>query len=570
MKTTTTTLIAATLFLVPALLGNAVEIDVSALPTTVGPLPVHSGDILKLDLTGAYQLALGRNLNLHVSRYDLAIADSNVRGSGGIFDPYFSAGVNGDSTQSPTSTILEGANVAESRNTRFLLGVEQLLPSGTQIAGQWNSIRGETNSTFFFLNPRWDASLRLSLTQPLLNGFGTTVTRSQIIISENIRQQTAVGFEVQVIQLLADVEQAYWELVATRQAVGVTEQSLTLAQRLLEETRQRVEVGTSAPIDMVQSEATVATREQELIYARNATANAEDNLKALLGFDLPNEWQVRIETTDSYEMEPVLPDLQQSIETALEKRPAILRQELELARLDHNVKVARNGALPRLDLTGSYGWGGVSGESTIEDPDTGLPITIREGWGDAAKQVFNFDFPRWTLGLTYSVPVGNHRAKEQLAATRYQRDRADTQLASLKQSITRDVRLAVRALYDGAAAIDASVAARRLAERNLEAEQTKFNNGLSTNFQVSEIQRALADAQFAEIRARVNYRKSLAAYYAFTGTYLDAKDVKIADPGAPDSVHDYWKDVEWMKFSDLKGSREEVTIPAEQVEAGTD
>jgi outer membrane protein TolC len=570
VKTRKTALIAATLFLAMTLPGSAAEIDVTALPTTVGPLPMAPGDTLKLDLLGAYQLALARNLNLHVSRYDLAIADASVRGSGGIFDPYLTAGVNGDSTQSPTSTILEGANVAESRNTRFLLGVDQLLPSGTQITGDWTSIRGETNSTFFFLNPRWDASLRLALTQPLLNGFGTTVTRSQIIIAENIRQQTAVGFEVQVIQLLAEVEQSYWELVATREGVAVTEQSLALAKQLLEETRQRVEVGTSAPIDMVQSEATVANRVQELIYARNATANAEDNLKALLGFDLPHEWQVEIEATDSYNMEPVLPDLQKSIETALDKRPAIIRQELELARLDHNVKVARNGALPQLNLTGSYGWSGVSGESTIEDPETGEPITIREGWGDAASQVFEFTYPRWTLGLNYSVPIGNHRAKEQLAATRYQRDRADTQLAALKQSITHEVRLAVRSLYDGSAAIDAAVVSSRLAVRNLEAEQTKFNNGLSTNFQVSEIQRALADAQFAEIRARVNYRKFLAAYYAFTGTFLEAVGVQIDAGDEPESVHDYWKDTKWLQFSDLKGASKDVTIPAEQVETATD
>jgi hypothetical protein len=203
--------------------------------------------------------------------------------------------------------------------------------------------------------------------------------------------------------------------------------------------------------------------------------------------------------------------------------------------------------------------------SVIEDPDTGEPIEIRQGWGDSAKQVFDFEFPRWTLGLRYSVPIGNHRAKEFLAAERYRRDRAGAQLASLKQQITYDVRLAVRALYDGAAAIDAAVAASHLAERNLEAEQTKFNNGLSTNFQVSEIQRALADAKFAEIRARVNYRKALALYFASTGTFLEAIGVQVADPGAPDSVHDYWKDVEWMKFSSFKESRERVSIPAEPV-----
>jgi len=569
VKTTRNMLLAATLLLLPAAVGNSATLDVSALPTQIGGLPATPGDILRLDLAGAYQLALARNLDLHVGRYDLAIANADVRGSGGIFDPNFSTFLDYDSTKAPTSTILEGANVAESQNMRFGLGINQLLPSGTEVGLEWSSRRGETNSTFFFLNPRWDTQLRATLAQPLLNGFGTIATRSQIIIAENIRDQTAVGFEVQIIQLLADVEQAYWELVATRLAIDVTEQSLELAERLLEETRQRVEVGTSAPIDTVQSEATVATRKQELIYAQNAAANAEDNLKGLLGFDQPNEWQVRIETTDSYITEPILPNLDSSIETALEKRPAILRQELEMERLQHNVRVAKNRALPRLDLNGSYAFGGVSGTSTIEGPD-GNPITIRENLGDAAQQVFDFEFPAWTVGLTYSVPIGNHRAKELLARTRWDRDRTATQLAALKQQITREVRFAVRSLEDGAAAIDAAVASRRLAERNLEAEQTKFANGLSTNFQVSEIQDAAATAQFSEIRARVNYRKALAIYYGSTGTFLEAKGVEIADPGAPDSVHDYWKDVKWLQFSSFHDSNELVTIPAEQVNTATD
>ena len=550
-----------TLLVVSAGTGQAAELEVSALPAQVESLPVMAGDVLKLDLIGAYQLALARNLNLHVGRYDIAIANANVRGQGGIFDPTLWANINFDSTTSPTSTILEGANVAESDNMRFGIGLNQLLPSGTELGMSWSSLRGETNSEFFFLNPRWDANLNLTLTQPLLNGFGTIATRSQIIIAENLRDQAAVGFEVQIIQLLADVELAYWEVVATREAIAVTEQSLALAERLLEETRQRVEVGTSAPIDLVQSEATVATRKQELIYAYNAADNAEDNLKGLLGFDQPHEWQARIEATDSYNVDPLLPDLEESIDIALQKRPAIIRQELELERLNHNVRVARNRAMPSLDLTGSYGWGGVSGTGTIEDPDTGEPITIREGWGDAAQQVFEFDFPRWTLGLQYSVPIGNHRAKEQLAATRYQRDRSGAQLAALKQEITRQVRFAVRALEDGAAAIDAAVASSRLAMRNLEAEQTKFDNGLSTNFQVSEIQRALSDAQFAEIQARVAYRKAIATYFASTGTFLEAKHVEISGSDPSDSVHDYWRDVKWLQFKGGKKEKYGHTMP---------
>ncbi len=570
MKTRTTALLAATLLIVSAGISNAAELEISALPAQVESLPVTEGDVLKLDLIGAYQLALARNLNLHVGRYDMAIANANVRGSGGIFDPTLWANLDFNSNKTPTSTLLEGANVVESDNMNFGLGVNQLLPSGTEVGASWMSNRGQTNSEFYFLNPRWDARLNLTLTQPLLNGFGTNATRAQIIIAENLRDQTAVGFEVEIIRLMADVELAYWELVATRRAIAVTVQSLELAERLLEETRQRVEVGTSAPIDMVQSEATVATRHQELIYANNAASNAEDNLKALLGFDLPHEWQVRVEATDSYNIDPFLPELEESIEIALQKRPAIIQQELEMERLNTNVKVARNAALSRLDLTGSYGWGGVSGTSTITDPETGEPVTIREGWGDAAGQVFDFDFPRWTVGLNFSVPMGNHRAKEQLAATRYQRDRSGAQLAALKQEITRQVRFAVRALEDGVAAIDAAVASRRLAVRNLEAEQTKFNNGLSTNFQVSEIQDALASAQFAEIQARVGYRKAIATYFASTGTFLEAKHVEITDTEVSDSAHDYWKDVKWLQFSDFKKNRDKDTMPVASEEPATD
>jgi outer membrane protein TolC len=571
VKPRSITLLAAILLSVPVGVGQTAELDVSALPSRVESLPVAAGDVLKLDLIGAYQLALARNLNLHVGRYDIAIANSNVRGRGGIFDPTLWANIDFDSTKSPTSTLLEGANIVESDNMRFGIGVYQLLPSGTELGLSWSSLRGETNSEFFFLNPRWDANLNITLTQPLLNGFGSIVTRSQIIIAENLRDQATVGFEVQIIRLLADVELAYWEVVATREAIAVGEQSLELAERLLEETRQRVEVGTSAPIDLVQSEATVATRKQELIYAYNAADNAEDSLKALLGFDQPHEWQVRIDATDSYNVEPIQADLEESIAIALRERPAIIRQELEMERLNHNVRVARNVAMPRLDLTGSYGWGGVSGTGTIEDPDTGEPITIREGWGDAAQQVFEFDFPRWTLGLNYSIPIGNHYAKEQLAATRYQRDRSATELAALKQEITRQVRFAVRALDDGAAAIDAAVASSRLAARNLEAEQTKFNNGLSTNFQVSEIQRALADAQFSEIRARVAYRKAIATYFASTGTFLEAKHVEITDNEPSDSVHDYWKDVKWLQFAGSKREKYGHTMPeAPPAETATD
>jgi outer membrane protein TolC len=546
---------------------HAAEIDVPALPSDIPGLPATSNDTMELDLTSAYELALNRNLNLQVGRYTIAAADSNIFANTGIFDPNFTAGVSGNFTRSPSATLLEGALVSENRNTQLGVGIDQLLPTGTYLELTTGGRRSGTNSDFFFLNPSYNADLALTLRQPLLDGFGTLYNRAGIVIAEISRERTAMGFESTVVTTLRDVENAYWDLVAARRAIEVSEQSLALAQQLLNETQERVKVGTSAPIDTVQSEATVATRVQSLIYARNLAANAEDSLKAVLGFDDPREWMVTITTTEEYGYNPVAPDLLEAIETAHRSRPEIREKFLELDQLDYNVKVAKHVTLPSLDLQATYGFGGLDGNAEIENPDTGELIKTDGNFGGAYDQLVDWQFPHWTVGLNFKVPIGNNEAKARLAQRRFESQQGDVQLGALKQEITRQVRFAVRALYDGAAAVDAAEASMVLAERNVEAEQTKFDNGLSTNFQLSQIQDDLANAQLALIRAHLDYRKAMVGYREATGTLLDHLNVKIVDPGAPEKTpHDFWKDVKWLQFDGFTSSSKVVTIPAEQVE----
>jgi outer membrane protein TolC len=550
---------------------HAAEIDVPALPTEIPGLPGTPGAELRLDISSAYELALHRNLNLQVGRYNIAAADENIFANTGIFDPNFLASVNGSFTRSPSSTLLEGAEVVESRSTRLGIGVNTLLPTGTYLEATTGGLRNATNSQFYFLNPNYNADLSLTLRQPLLDGFGTLFNRAGIVIAEIGRERTATGFETTVITTLSDVETAYWDLVAARRAIEVADRSLALAEQLLSETRERVKVGTSAPIDTVQSEATVATRRQDQITARNAASNAEDTLKSVLGFDDPNEWMMTIVTTEDYEYEPFTPDLREAIETAHRKRPEIREKLLDIEQRDYNVKVARHVTLPDLNLEASYGWGGVDGDAIIEDPDTGEEITVTGNMGGAYDQLLDWDYPHWTLGLNLSVPIGNNEAKARLAQRRYEARQGSVELDALKQEITRQVRFAVRALYDGAANVDAATAALVLAERNVEAEQTKFDNGLSTNFQLSQIQEDLANAQLALIRAHLSYRKAIVAYHVTTGTLLERNDVRILDPGAPeDTPHDYWKDVEWLQFESFGSSSALVTSPAEPVTPSED
>jgi len=546
---------------------HAAEIGVPALPSDIPGLPGSLNNQMELDLHGAYQLALSRNLNLQVGRYSIAAADSNIFANTGIFDPNFTAGINSNFTRSPSSTLLEGALVVESRNSQMGVGVNQLLPTGTYLELTTGGRRAASNSTFYFLNPNYNADLALTLRQPLLDGFGTLYNRAGIVIAEIDRGRTATGFETMVVSTLGDVESSYWDLVASRRAIQVADQSLALAEQLLSETQERVNVGTSAPIDTVQSEATVATRRQDQILRRNAAANAEDTLKAVLGFDEPHEWTVTIATTEDYTYEPIAPDLREAIETAHLLRPEIKEQLLVMEGLDYNTKVAKHVTLPSLNLEASYGFGGLDGDATIEDPNTGEEHKISGNMGGAYDQLIDWDFPHWTVGLNLSVPIGNNEAKARLAQRRYESQQGSVQLASLKQEITRQVRFAVRALYDGAANVDAADAAVVLAERNVEAEQTKFDNGLSTNFQLSQIQDDLATAQLRLIEAHLAYRKSMVGYYVATGTLLNRHDVTIVDPGAPEKTpHDFWKDVEWLQFESFGSSSELVTTPAEPVD----
>jgi outer membrane protein TolC len=225
--------------------------------------------------------------------------------------------------------------------------------------------------------------------------------------------------------------------------------------------------------------------------------------------------------------------------------------------------MARNDVLPSLDLQASYGWGGVGGKGETEDPVTGDPIIVDDGFPDSVDQIVDRDFPNWRLGVQLGIPIGNNAAQGRLAERRFEHERGRIEMAALQQDIIAQVRVAVRALEDGAAAVEAAIASQQLAARNLEAEQTKFDNGLSTNYQVLEIQEDLAQAELTLIRSYLDYRRANIGYLYATGTLLDFLEVGIVDPGQPDIPNDYWKDIEWLQFDDFAGSAADATPAAD-------
>ncbi len=509
---------------------------------------------LRLSLKEATALALQHNLTLEVSRLGLAGSEQGFVATTGVFDSVFSADAGANYAEAPTTNQLAGATIGVERGRQFDLALSKQTPTGGAVSLGWSNTRSSTNSTFYFLNPTYNSGLTLSIKQSLLRGFGTDVNRAQIEVARRNKDISRVQFEQSVITTVQAVENAYWNLVYTIDNLKVKQHSLKLAQDLLDQTRTRVRIGTSAPIDIVQAEATVAAREVDIIQANNQVGAAEDVLKGLMGFENPEDWKSRILPTDELNVRTVSVNLDDSIGQALQRRPELQQRRLESQISELNLLSARSAAKPQLDLSLQYGYAGVGGTEKVFDSNGNVIQTIPGGWDDSLSQILNHQYNNWGGLVNFSVPLGNTTAKANLAQARFGVDTAKMNTALTQQGIISDVRTAVRGLEASAQGITAAVKSRELAERNLDAEQKKFDNGMSTAFNVVKIQDDLATAQAAELQARVFYRQAEAVYRTAVGDLLTSMGVVIRDEGQPREKHTGLKDVRWLQLGDRVGS----------------
>jgi len=504
---------------------------------------------MRLSLQDAVAVALAHNINLEVSRLGLASSGQGLLGSTGVFDPAISSTAAGSYFEAPSTNQLSGAEIGIERDRQFDLALGALIPTGGSYSIGWTNTRTATNSSFYYLNPAYNSGLTLAFKQPLLRGFGTDVTRSGIEVARRNRDFSQVSFEQTVISTAQSVESAYWNLVYSIENLKATQHSLMLAQDLLDQTRSRVRIGTSAPIDIVQSEAAVAARELDIITAENLVENAGDVLKGLMGFENAEDWKSKVVPTDALEAKIEHVDLDKAIADALDKRPELRLRQLEFEIGEINLVAARNAVRPQLDLSLKYGYTGVGGDLITTDPNTGEVISVVQGgWSDALTQLVHRDYNQWAAMMTFSYPLGNHQAKAQLAQQRFAVSTAQQNIALQRQAVIEDVRNAVRLLEASAKGIAAAVKSRELAERNLDAEQKKFANGMSTNFQVVKIQDDLAAAQSSELRARVLYRQAAAAYLVASGSLLEQMGIAIQGEPEAHEPHTALKDVGFLKF----------------------
>lgn len=490
-------------------------------------IPVKDNAIL-LTLDEAIEIALRHNLDIVLERYIRNQTRLAIEQSLGIYDLLLTSTASASDQTSATASALE----ASQSNTRvFNVGVSQLLPSGGTVGVGFNNSRQENNLSFSTLNPAFNSGLTFTFDQPLLRNFGRELNERNIVLARSRSDVERRQFELQVTNTIQQVTNAYWNLVGAREQLVVAEESLSLAKDLHERNRIQVEVGTVAPLELVSSEAAIATNEENIIRAKSAVGDAEDTLRRLLNLAQGPLWNLEIRpATDPVTERPPI-NLDEAIQSALARRPELLQQQqlVEQARL--NATFFHNQTKPSLNLHLDYTASGVGGDLVVRDPDTGEVLQIVPGgYGNAFSQVTGFGFIGWTARLVFSYPLQNRAAKAQSLSSDLDVERALTTLEQQRQSIITEVRQAARRVDTAAKSIDAAKISTEFQLKNLDAQKKRYENGMSTTFEITRIQQDVTTARSNEVTAIIAYRTALADLYRATGRLLEVQGVELEDP----------------------------------------
>ena len=404
--------------------------------------------------------------------------------------------------------------------------------TGANLSVAFNNNRQTTNSQRTFYNPQLNTNYRVQLTQPLAQGFGISLNRRNIVIAKNNREIADISFRQQIISTVSQIEDIYWDLVNAYEDLRVKERSLALAQQLLSDTQKQVQIGTLAPIEIVRSQSAVATANQDLIVSQTNLQLQQLFVKNAITKNMNDQALASAEVipTDTMAMptqEPVRP-IQDLINDALSHRPELASSRIDLVNRDINKKAFKNGLLPQVNLYGFYGASDLSGQANpfLSGSTTGLSIG---GFTDSFGGMFGNNFPDYGVGLQVLIPIRNRAAQADQVRSELEYVQAQTRLQQLQNQIRIQVRNAAFAVQQNRSRVDAAQASVTLSEQSLDAEQKKYLLGASTNYNVLQAQRDLAQTESNLVAARAAYEKSRVDLDTATGSTLTNLGISIAD-----------------------------------------
>ena len=478
---------------------------------TPSPVMAPTGPVLALTADEAVQRALENNADLAVEKFTPQASDLSISDAKSVYDPVvFSTVSTQNRTSKATNTFQGGASVTNKTLT-YNFGATKAVSTGGSFRVDFNNNRGTTTSTVSTFNPSFGSSFNANFTQPLLKNRSLDTNRLNIKLTKRNKEITDLQFRSIVVSTLANVRKLYYDLIYAGENLSAQRKSLSLAQKFLNENQIKVNVGTLAPLDVVAAESEVATREEGVVIAENALAEAQDAIKrAILPRNDAEAWKTVIVPKDRPTAQPVPVDAEAAINNALQKRIDFQVVQKNLQNIEDQVSLTKQGRKPSLDLFANYGTFGTGGTQVL-DLQTGRPLSppITGGYADALSELAGRDFPTWNVGVNFSYPIFNRVGKNSAARGELALDQYRAVVRRVELQIANEVRTASRAVETNFKRVATTQSARTLQQRRLDAEEKKFAAGMSTNFLVTQAQRDLALAEVAEIRAIADYNKSL-------------------------------------------------------------
>lgn len=522
----------------------------------------ESSKPVALSLREAVARALENSRDIEVERLKVQMNEFDVKAAHGAYDPTFSTSLSFEQRNTPVASILAGGENGKLKTNDFS-GQAQLarkMPwQGGSMRVTFDQSRATTQNQFFALNPQYSTSLFLEYTQPLLRNRKMDAERRNIKIASKRLDLSDSQFRQRAIEIIANVERAYWDLVFARRDEAIKRASVALAKTQLEHNLRQVAQGTLAPADVTSARVEIARRTDEAEAATETIARAENALKALVSQPSNDElWHATITPTDQPEVRTTAPMLvADALKTAFTNRPELEQYRLRGELNGVDVEYLRDQTKPQVDLVAGYGTVGLAGSARTETNPiiassqqlldrinqlsqvAGLPAltpvsfgTIPDryygGYGQSLGNMFRNDSRAFRVGVNIVLPLGNRTAKANLGRALVESKQIDVERQRAQHQIEVEVRNAVQAVETSQRRIEAAKTSRTNAELQLKSEQHKFDAGLSTNFLVLDRQNALSLAQGRELKAITDYNKAVTELQRALATTLTDKNIEIA------------------------------------------
>jgi len=514
-----------------------------------------------LSLREALSMALENNKDIEVARQNVRMAEFDLLGAKGAYDPRVSTSAFYERLENPVSSFLSGGQNGSTTDTAYT-GTARLEGQSGFLGGKYSldfsSVRRATNNQFTVLSPQYPSALTFSYTQPLWRGLKFDNSRRQIEIARKNLSLTDSQFRQRAIDTITNVQRAYWDLAFALRSLQVQRDAVTVARTQLEHNKRLVEQGQLAPIDVVAAEAQISSYEQRVFGALEDVSRTENNLKNLIA----ENQQAAIWTESLVPSDPVdltVPDvsLPDALKTAMENRPELQQSNVlsEINKIEQ--RYYKDQTKPAVDLVGTYGVSGLAGSlsSNVINPFTASSVLVRQrvdvlselagleplpvippqqfspdllgGYGQSLQNLLANRYGTVKVGVQVSLPLRNRTAEAQLGHSLVEQERIGTQREQLEQNIQVDVRNALQAMRSSEARLRAAIATRAANEQQFASEQRKLDAGQSTVFLVLERQTALTEARGLELKAQTDLNKAIADLQRATGNALRVNSIVV-------------------------------------------